>query len=124
MQDYGEDLLLQNNVPLDFRVRLEHPDKTASLAVRQHVLLIFKEAVSNIVRHTKSFAAEIVIENKADGLEIHIENLFGETRKPQFSTGKGLESMANRAENLGGKLQIEQDEGLFRIKLFIPKVFS
>ncbi len=124
MHDYGEDILLQNNVPVHFEIRLDQPEKTASLAVRQHVLLIFKEAVSNIVRHTKSYEAKIQIENRSDKLEIRFENHFAETKKPQFSTGKGLESMAKRAENLGGKLKIEQGEGFFRIKLVIPNIFD
>lgn len=124
MQDYGEDVLLQNNVPLHFQIHAEHLDRIASLAVRQHVLLIFKEAVSNIVRHTKSYDVQILIENRAENLEIRLENHFSETRRPQFSTGKGLESMARRAENLGGKLHIERGEGLFRLRLSLPHIFD
>ncbi|MFN4254120.1 MAG: two-component regulator propeller domain-containing protein [Saprospiraceae bacterium] len=124
MQDYGEDLLLQNNVPVEFQIQVEHMTKTPALAVRQHVLLIFKEAVSNIVRHTKSYEVKIRIENQSDWLKIELENIFAETRRPQFSTGKGLESMAKRAENLFGSLHIEQGEGLFRVNLFLPKIFD
>jgi len=124
MQDYGEDLLLQNGIPVEFETRIEQTTKTPSLAVRQHVLLIFKEAVSNIVRHTKSYEVKILIENQSDWLRISLENIFAKTQKPQFSTGKGLESMAKRAENLLGNLAIEQAEGVFRVKLFLPKIFD
>jgi signal transduction histidine kinase/ligand-binding sensor domain-containing protein len=73
---------------------------------RRHLLLLFKEAVTNVARHAR--AAHVTIQVMVDGGQLHVWIRddgcgFAPANVP---TGNGLRSLAHRAKELNGKLEI------------------
>jgi hypothetical protein len=82
-----------------------------NMEYRQHLFLIFKEAINNSLKH--SGAAEIVLTVKLRGKRLSMKlsdngkGFDGE----KASSGNGLQNMRMRAERLGGILQIASSCG-------------
>lgn len=97
---------------------------------RRHLLLIFKEAVNNVARHSGCSSARLSIEVRGDSLVGEISDdgcgLAGEgpERRQEESAargGNGMRNMRARAEQLGGSLDIESGaDGRTRLTLKVP----
>ncbi len=82
--------------------------------VRKSLLLIFKEAMNNIVRHSGATAIAVTAELPPDGLRITIaDNGKGFTVEEQDATsrGHGLRNMRRRAADIGAQLTIHSTPG-------------
>jgi ligand-binding sensor domain-containing protein/two-component sensor histidine kinase len=88
---------------------------------RQHLLLFFKEAVTNSARHAKATAAQVEVALEHRQLILSIaDNGCGFDRKAMFA-GNGLGNMQQRAKALGGTLLLESAPGAGTfIKLTLP----
>jgi len=106
---------------IDTRIRF---DKTLSGETlpqysRKDILMIFKEAVNNIVKHSN--ATEVVIEFFRTGNTVHLtieDNGIWKQKLEGISSGTGTKSMEQRAANIGGALFV--DKGKSRIMLTLP----
>jgi len=104
------------------RFRCEPPvyveDSTSAL----HLFRIAQEAVSNAVRHAQPAQITIVLERTSRGLEIHVtDDGKGIGEVPPGSPGIGLESMRQRARQLGGECTIRlQESGGTIVNCWIP----
>lgn len=86
---------------------------------RRHLLLIFKEAINNIVRHAdcRSASMQIVVQGRELVAVIQDDGRGFDTRDTEESAargssgGHGLPSMQRRAAEMGGRLQIESAPG-------------
>ncbi len=111
------------DVKLDYKPA-ENFDFSDSKVVFQ-VLNIIKEALNNIVKHSRASSANIAFEENDEGLNIVIsDNGCGfDVRKISFSSENryGLKFMKERAEEIGGSLEIYSETGNgTNIKLKIP----
>lgn len=81
------------------------------LELRQNVFLLFKEAITNVVKHARASRVEIRLRGGADGWELSVrDNGAGfDTKVP--TSGVGLGSMALRARQAGGELEVESRPG-------------
>jgi signal transduction histidine kinase len=93
---------------------------------RRDIFLFFKEAITNIVRHSDSKTAFVSLE-VTDGdfiglVRDHGKGLpSGTNESAAKGGGLGLTSIQRRAEQHGGRLEIESvDGGGTQLKLFIP----
>ncbi len=99
------------------RVEFAAPDEAAierlGLAPdrRRHVLLVFKEAVANAARH--SHAESVRIEVRVDGraLRVAVEDDGAGFDPSGEGQGTGLRSMRRRAEEIGGRLEVDSAPG-------------
>jgi ligand-binding sensor domain-containing protein/signal transduction histidine kinase len=78
--------------------------------LRRHVLLIFKEGVNNIAKHSRCTQAAIDLGLKDHVLYLRIED-NGQGLGPLRGDGHGLVSMAGRARALGGRLEVRSQDG-------------
>ncbi|MGJ7910080.1 histidine kinase [Neobacillus sp. LXY-1] len=107
---------------------LNAPEKLPVLpaAVEVAAFRILTEALVNVVRHSKATACSIRIlfnENQEHGLHMLIEdNGVGlSPRKNREKGGIGMESMNQRANELGGKFLVAHSEkGGTKITVFLP----
>ncbi len=100
---------------IEFRVAGELPsvtvqqDKVLGLAIR--------EAITNIIRHSKAKNAELSFIRNKNGLDISIkDNGIGGS----YTLGAGLTGLKRRIESLGGSVDIDINRGT-HIKLSTPK---
>jgi signal transduction histidine kinase len=97
----------RHGVEIDFRAG---PDAEAPPEVRSEILHIVGEAISNAVRHGEAARIRIRLTGGADRLGLTIEDDghgFDATSSiPGDGGGIGLSSMRERAERLGGRLEV------------------
>jgi len=110
LQDTYSELLAETNI--SFRSDNLKALENVSLQMehRQHLFLIFKEAINNCITHSN--CTEIYLNAKVNGRKLEMElsdNGNGYERKT--SQGNGLDNMENRAALIGGKLYIDSSLG-------------
>jgi signal transduction histidine kinase len=71
---------------------------------------IVSEAVTNVVRHAGATSCAVRIDVVADALRISIRDNGG-GGAARARSGNGLETMRERAEELGGRLNLSDEEG-------------
>lgn len=88
---------------------------------RRHLLLFFKESVTNIARHANANRVWIVVRLVANRLEVEIRDdgcgwITGEPK-----SGNGLRNMSRRAQALGGAVRLWSIPGSgARVSLSVP----
>ncbi len=93
-----------------------------SKGTETHLFRIIQESLSNILRHSEATRVKIVTEKKEGYLTVYIsDNGKGFNLKENKMTSYGLQTMRERAEEIGGRFQIrsKQLEGTY-IDLRIP----
>ena len=111
MRAHAEEVLTLRDIELEFSAPSSDSDLKLSVGVRRDVLLIFKEAVNNSVRHSGCSQVEIDFRVDNSILFLRIEdNGAGFIANPE-SDGQGLRSIARRAAAHKGKLKIETKPG-------------
>ncbi|MBI3683161.1 MAG: hypothetical protein HY235_22545 [Acidobacteria bacterium] len=91
-----------------------------SLEQRRHLLLIFKEAIHNIVRHSGCRRAGFRIHLEEGDLRARIWD-DGSGIPAEHTSGRGLDNMRHRAAQLGGELQVvPAPEGGTELSLRFP----
>jgi two-component system, NarL family, sensor histidine kinase UhpB len=95
---------------VEFTFQAPAPEQHLQLRanLRRQVLLIFKEALNNLVRHSACKHARILlwIQDHQLGLEISDDGKGFEPSQDLVSNGHGLASMDRRAQALGGQLSV------------------
>jgi len=107
---FASDVLDAKEIQWSFHAPPVSDEHSLSLAQRRHLLLIFKEAIHNIVRHSKCQTAELHIELDRTALQARIKD-DGAGIPDGSQRGRGLNSMFNRAVQLGGSLEVTSTPG-------------
>jgi two-component system sensor histidine kinase DesK len=81
-----------------------------SAEARRNIFLVAKEAMHNVVKHSKATEAVLrftLVEQKME-IVLH-DNGIGFSLKDATSLGNGLHSMKERMEDVGGRFVIESE---------------
>jgi signal transduction histidine kinase len=97
--DYNMDI--QDNVK-NIRLPMEY---------RQHIFLIMKEAINNLVKYAKATKASISASYSDDQLEVTILDNGDGFEMPDQASGNGILNMKNRAQQMNASLVIESRLG-------------
>jgi two-component system sensor histidine kinase UhpB len=107
--------------PLDIDIEISYDDelidKELPLQTRKELLLISKEAISNIAKHAQASKVTVSFGRNKESLELKIKdngNWKGN------GTGTGTKSMIERARLLGGNLSIIPGNSGTLVHLQIP----
>jgi signal transduction histidine kinase len=113
MRYFASDTLTGKNIQFSFSAPDTGRDLALATDVRREVLLIFKEAVSNIARHARCSHVGIDIRIERDGLVVHVAD-DGQGLPEAFprGNGHGLASMQTRASRVNGRLEINTSPGV------------
>lgn len=116
MQEFGSRLFAETDVK--FRViGLDDGLKLARLSAdwKRQLSLLFKEALTNSLRHADAHRVELRFGIVDDRLEISARDdgvgFDAEASLGRATGGQGLASMKRRAEQLGGRLLVETETG-------------
>lgn len=79
--------------------------------MRRHVLLIFKEALTNIVRHAGATTVEVEARLAGRALRLRVAD-DGSGFDPRAShAGNGLRNFRDRAREIGARLDVSSSPG-------------
>ncbi len=96
---------------INYKIEIDDSIKHVHLQMenRQHIYLIMKEAVNNLVKYSECTEAEIAVSCYASFLKIVIKD-NGKGFEPDKKTqGNGLNSMKKRANEMKSKIEINSD---------------
>ncbi len=118
MRDFAERNLNRRQILHDFDVELEDDKKFIDPQKRQNIYLIFKEAITNIVKHSDATHIDIVFTEQKNQLHLVIHDNGSKSQNVTSSDGLGLSNIQMRATQLGGSLTATYQEG-FNVALML-----
>jgi signal transduction histidine kinase len=117
MRDFAAALFTARNIAFHFRAPSLYDDLELSAYARRQLFLLFKEGINNIVRHAE--CSDVEVDLAIDGRWLYL--ILSDNGKgfdsDRSSLGHGLNSMRERARNLGGQLQVASSSKGTRISL-------
>jgi two-component system, NarL family, sensor histidine kinase UhpB len=119
MREYIGQTLEPKQLKTTFTVNEAILGTTLPMEFRKELLLIYKEAVNNVVKHSGATDVTIELEGTTHQLEMRIADNGRWKEKPK-SSGTGTYSMKQRAEVLGGSLTIKGSDAGTEVKLTVP----
>lgn len=111
LKNYGYELLTPLNITCYYQIDKNVEKQLTNIEARKNILLIAKEALNNISKHSK--ATEAFVHLKAAGKNLQLEirdngkGLNGDKRR----NGNGLQNMKDRVKVLGGEFQFVDENG-------------
>jgi ligand-binding sensor domain-containing protein/signal transduction histidine kinase len=108
---YAEDLMSRTKIDFKTQIEREIPDKYVSAEIRHNTFLVIKEAMNNIIKHSKATQANLVIEINSGLVTIKIRDNgqgFDLNKINKFS--EGLVSMQKRICDINGNFVINTEE--------------
>lgn len=123
LQDSYQEVFAQTNI--SFKLNgIENLDSIhLPLTYRQHLFLLFKEAINNSLKYSECTKIDLTIDVKRKILSINYqENGKGFDPKSKEESGNGLKNMRNRAKSIGGNCEIISDINKGTKIIFIGKI--
>jgi ligand-binding sensor domain-containing protein/signal transduction histidine kinase len=111
MRRFADDILGARDITLNFRAPEPGRDLKVGADLRREVFLTFKESVNNIVRHSQCTIANIELRAERGWLVLHLSDNGCGFDPASASEGNGLASMRQRAQKLGGSLDVSSPNG-------------
>jgi signal transduction histidine kinase len=112
---FAADMLDGRNIDWTFDTDGDGTAIKLSAEHRRHLLLVFQEAVNNVVRHSGARRVELVLRVAGGQLLAVIKDDGGGFRHPNGAAGagqgSGLTNMARRAHEIGGVLSVRSEPG-------------
>ena len=122
MESYLDNIKLNNrNIRIDFIKENLNESRSLSMNVRHHLLMIFKEAVNNIQKHTNAKSIEIKINNDSK-FQLSFLNTFDSKKENPSSTGRGILNIKKRASELNGKIDIKESPNSYFILIELDSI--
>jgi signal transduction histidine kinase/streptogramin lyase len=126
MRRFASDVLSARGIELTFEAPQFEQDLRLGADLRRHVFLIFKESMTNIVRHSGATRAQISLDVDRAALHLSVAD-DGRCQtaviEPDGASahGHGLSGMRARAADLGGTLRIDTSTtGGWTVVLTVP----
>lgn len=116
-----ESILYQFLTPLNITFTLQPLSYNKPLLInqdqRQHVFLIFKEAITNIMKHSNATHVFVSITKDKNNLKLTInDNGTKITKEYKTLNGNGIKNMRSRAKKIKGEIHFNYNEG-FTVEL-------
>jgi signal transduction histidine kinase len=111
MREFAAEVLPGSQIEYTFTVQGLAPERPIAVAVRQNLYLIFKEALTNIARHSTARHATISLVNAPVAFTMRIANDGSRKESELLSSHAGLRNMMMRACQIGGELTTEGPPG-------------
>jgi two-component sensor histidine kinase len=111
LQDSYSDLLADTSISFKCKNLKSLEKVSLSMEHRQHLFLIFKEAINNAITHSN--CTELILNANVNGkiLKMTLKDNGDGFDTVIQSHGNGLENMKDRASKIGGKLAINSEKG-------------
>jgi two-component system sensor histidine kinase UhpB len=117
VREYASQTLEALDIEIKISYDAELNDRELPIQTRKELLLICKEAITNIAKHAQASKVTLSFEKNKDALELVIKD---NGKWKGNGTGTGTKSMKERAVQLGGSLSITPDTTGTLVELAIP----
>ncbi len=111
MRRFASDVFSACHIAFRFEVPVDDREIRLGAETRREVLLIFKETVNNIAKHSECAQVDIEFQDRGEWLVLQVKDDGKGFDTTQSSDGNGLVSMSRRAECLGGTLEVVSYSG-------------
>jgi len=110
IEDFSGDFERRNNI----QVNLEcWGERVLPLDVEKCIFRVIQEALANVLWHSQADKVQLLLDYRSDMLMLSIQdNGIGFVHDPNEIAGMGLKFMSERAELVGGELEIDSKLGL------------
>lgn len=112
MQDYANRVTGRLPMEVHFELIDIDDDLTISVEKRQHIYLIFKEAINNAVKYAEASDVWIVLKKTGNKYKLSIKDNGKGFVSGGRKSGHGIRNIKLRTEELGGKLNIQSHNGV------------
>ena len=120
MEDELDGIRYNNkNVKIEFLKNRLDENLSIPMDVRHHLLMIFKESVNNIQKHTQSNLVQVKLDQDGKKLKISICNKFDQLKESNYSTGKGIENIRRRVKELKGFIDVNKTVDTFLLTIVV-----
>ncbi len=128
MEDFADDYLHPLNISYVFRIPENLPDREINLKMRHHLILIYQELLTNMIKHSppRQVVFQItLLESGRFELEMLNEHIEKTNEYATISGHRGMESLKRRLQQVNGRIeQKEMAENLQRTTLIIFNIFK
>lgn len=118
MQELADELLFPKHIGYHLEKNDLNLNKKLSITAKQQLFFIYKEAITNILKHSNAHNVRVSFDNH-DGFGRVIIGDDGTFQKSKKSTGFGLANMSLRAQRMKAKIHFDRDDG-FKIYIILP----
>jgi signal transduction histidine kinase len=109
---YADRFLKLANIACRLKGAVNLPDRAMSSMARHEFFLAFKEALTNVVRHSGATEVRLGVSLIGGHLRLSIaDNGCGLRARANASSGDGLDNMRERLKKMGGRLAIASQPG-------------
>lgn len=115
-------ILNKINIPYIIDSQLDGK-KVLQIDTRKEIYLIFKEAITNISKHSNSTETHITFRQDATHFEMKIINNGAHSDNTLGGLNMGIQNMKQRAEKINGRLEYEKNGEIFSIILNTPRLY-
>lgn len=113
-----------NAADIDFILEGDQHLTNISLMTENVLSMCLKEAVTNVVKHSKSSTCSILIEPSRTDLQVRVkDNGIGLTNESTCFRGNGLRGMKERLEFVNGSMELVSDDGV-TVMIKVPNVLK
>ncbi|MDZ7319775.1 MAG: histidine kinase, partial [candidate division KSB1 bacterium] len=123
LKDFGDEMFDKSNI--QFRVSgisRELEGIKLPLEWRRHLILIFKEAMNNVLKHAccQNVTFQIALNHRKLEMALSDDGIGGVNNKNTM--GQGLKNMKKRAELIQGEINIQSDNGTGTMVQFLGQI--
>jgi hypothetical protein len=111
MHHAANEILFVRDIRFSFQTNGYREDQSVATNIRREVLMIFKESLNNIVRHSECSNVQIQFSLNRKILQLVVTDNGKGFHPASDSDGNGLTNMRKRANHAGGTLEIKSVAG-------------
>lgn len=109
MQAYASEVLSLQNIDVRFDIDKNLQQMTASLELRHHLMMCFKEAIMNICKYSEAKHVQITLRLDHEQLHLRILDDGVGIQREGIHLGNGLKNMERRMAKLHGRLTVHSE---------------
>ncbi len=126
LESYFEEFQRLSNI--ETKLLLQGDYHTPKPEMQPHIIRIIQESLTNVRRHARASAVDVIFDFRTEGLAILIEDdghgfdLKEQDNGEMASLHQGIRIMNGRALALGGRLEINTSKGAgTKVQIFLPE---